>query len=378
MPIMTTIAAVAGIGSGLLSGFGQRAAIKSQNEIRKIQAKTQNAFNQAQYEIGVNQALTNHAWDMARIEQLRTVEAQTAVDQLTQGNAIIDSAIKNFELNEAALRDRFIVEEGLRAKATGMEFDYSQQKLRDDVARQTSQAMRGIRSRGLEAERQVSAADRQFQELQGSLLLDQQRDNLNYNIARAAALMEDSASKARYSARQGSGKTAKRLAMESGQRLGKLSTELDIKAKDRQLRMRLQNQFMTGELSKALGQLAIESEDQADAMAYNLKRGDADAALQQAQLQDLTIPTFGLAERQYGRELTALQVKTDSVITQASQPYRQKEYFDPIKPLPGLKPMSLSPTPIQGPSTGSILANSFLKGVSGAMTGYDAATKTFN
>ena len=116
MPVFTTLAAVAGVGSGLIKGFGAQAAADARNSVRKSQAKI--ASNRAEYEYEINnrRADSQWAWDMARTSQLRSVEAQNQFDSLTRGSQLIDSAIENFEINSAALRDRYGTEEALRAK----------------------------------------------------------------------------------------------------------------------------------------------------------------------------------------------------------------------------------------------------------------------
>ena len=378
MGVLTAVSAGTAILGGIFGGLGQQANAREQNKIQKLQYKNQKAYAEAQYEIEKKRAEQQWAWDMARTEQLRSVEAQTAVDAATRGALVIDSAIENYELNKGALRDQFIVQERLRAEATGMEFDYGQQKLNADVARQTAQYMRSIQQRGLQASVLTSQTERQGEELQQSLLLDQQMDYLSYNTQKAAALLKDSGAKARYSARQGSGATSKRLAMEAGQRLGRIAVELDYKRRDRANKMAMFNKTMTGEVANQLGAYALQAEDEANAMQYTLDRYGANSKLQRQQLEKLTIPTFALGERQYGRELKALEVKTSGTIAQAQQPYRQKEYMDPVKPIAGLRPQMLAPIPTQGPSNMSILGGSLMAGVQGAMSAYDPKTKTFN
>lgn len=375
--LVTAVAAGTQAIGSLLGGLGQQANARTQNRINDAKYKTQKAISNAQYEIEKSRAAQQWAWDMARTEQLRQVEAQTAVDVAERGALVIDSAIENYEINEGALRDQYVVQERLRAEATGMEFDYSQQKLNDDIARQTAAYMRSIQQRGLQAAITTSQAERQAEELQQSLLLDQQKDYLTYNVQKAAALLKDSGAKARYSARQGGGVTSKRLAMESGQKLGRLAVELEYKSRDRANRLAMLNKSMTGEVANQLGTYALQAEDDANAMQYSIDRFGANSILQRNQLENLTIPTFALGERQYGRELRSLEVQTNSTIAQAQQPYRQKEYMDPVKPIAGLRPSTLPPIPIAGPSTMSVIGSSLMAGIQGAMSGYDATTKTF-
>ena len=53
-------------------------------------------------------------------------------------------------------------------------------------------------------------------------------------------------------------------------------------------------------------------------------------AAYQNQLEKLTMPSFDLAQRQYGRELRSLQLQTNQAFQRGTSTYRQKEYMDPI------------------------------------------------
>ena len=377
MAIFTTLAAVAGVGSGLMKGFGAQAAADARNSVRKSQAKI--ASNRADYEFELNnrRADAQWAWDMARTSQLRSVEAQNQIDSLTRGNQLISSAIENFQINSAALQDRFGFEESLRAKQAGLSFGYNMNKLAADAAIQVASYMKQVQVRGNQARNLVTQTERQSQELQQSLLLDQRRDYLNYNVQKLAAALADSKTKSTLYARQGSGKTSKRLAMEAGQKLGKLMVEMDIKRTDRRVKTALFNKYMNGEVSGQLGQYALQSEQDIQQATYTVNRYKANTQFEIDKMRELTIPSFALAARQGNREMQSLALQTKSTIQQAMQPYRQKEYFDPRKPISGLSPLNIQPNLEQGPSTGSILAGALLNGVSGAMSGYDAKTKTF-
>lgn len=378
MPVLTTMSASVGFGSSLLSGFGAQAATRERNKMRQFQADMASDRAENEYIINAETADTQWFWDMARTSQLRQVEAQNELDSLTRGSQLIDSAIENFQINSEALQDRFGVEEGLRAKQAGLSFGYNTDKLAANAGIQVASYMRQVKARGLQSRATVSQTERQSQELQQSLLVDQQRDYLNYNVQKLAAALNDSKSKATYSARQGSGATSKRLAMEAGQKLGKLAVEMDIKRSDRGVKTALFNKYMNSEVSNQLGQYAIQSEQDIAQAQYTNNRYRADSQLEIDQMRELTIPSFELSARQGNREMRSLGLQTKATIQQAMQPYRQKEYLDPRKPIRGLKPLTIQPNLEQEKSTGSILAGALLSGVQGAMAGYDAKTNTFN
>ena len=71
---------------------------------------------------------TQYAWDRARTAQLRVVEAQNALDQANYGTTLIGNAIENYEINQGALRDQFVVQEALRGTQVALEQGYTQNK----------------------------------------------------------------------------------------------------------------------------------------------------------------------------------------------------------------------------------------------------------
>jgi hypothetical protein len=167
--------------------------------------------------------------------------------------------------------------------------------------------------------------------------------------------------------RQGGGKTAQRLASEAGKQLGRAYGELVVKSQDRGLRMSLMNRTMNDDVAKQLGQVALQTQDAVERMKYSNQRYQADYNTAKEQMDKLTIPSFGLADRQYGRELESLRLQTQQVVDQASQPFREQVYFDPLEPIKGLKPEMISPTLAAGPSWGGVIGNSILGGIQGAM-----------
>jgi hypothetical protein len=107
-----------------------------------------------------------------------------------------------------------------------------------------------------------------------------------------------------------------------------------------------------------MAKLAVKMQDSAQGLQYSLNRYGADSQYAKDQMDKLTIPTFDLSSRQYGRELESLQVKTQSEFDNAQQPYREQEFFDPQAPIQGLAPRYSAPTNTPTVGMGSILANS--------------------
>ena len=57
-----------------------------------------------------------------------------------------------------------------------------------------------------------------------------------------------------------------------------------------------------------------------------------------------------------------------NTIDGASTPYQEAIIFDPLEPIAGLKPEKGIATKVAKPGWGSILANSFVQGASGALS----------
>jgi hypothetical protein len=110
------------------------------------------------------------------------------------------------------------------------------------------------------------------------------------------------------------------------------------------------------EMAKRMALQAIEVQDYVQRSQYALNRYGADSRLAQSQLEELTIPTFGLGQRQYKRELEGLQLQTREQFDSASTPYRRQEFFDPLSPIAGLPPTVQKPRKASEVGTGSVMA----------------------
>jgi hypothetical protein len=115
-------------------------------------------------------------------------------------------------------------------------------------------------------------------------------------------------------------------------------------------------------------------QDEAERIKYTNARYASDYGVAKSQMASLTIPSFQLAEKQYGRELKSLQLQTRQAFDEATTKYREQTFFDPLKPVAGLRPMYIAPTAIAGPSAGSVIGNAILSGVSTAASFSDPKT----
>ena len=370
-PIVTVAGAALGLGGEIFKGLGQRAAAAEQNSINAAKFKANQARAQAEYDIANMQQKAQWYWKQAEVAQLRSVEAQNAVDQAEYGSELINNAVRNLNINTGALYDRFVTEENLRGKQVDLTYNYEQAKLADSTNREVASYMNQVNQQAMASRLQVSQAERGAAELQNNLMIEEQQDYLTYNIKRLEAIASDANVRARTGVRQGMGATSQRLALEAGQNLGKLYGELEIKKRDRQNKMTMMSKYMTGELANQLGQFALQTEETADRLKYSNDRYKANYGLAKDQLKGLTMPSFELAGNQYKRELQSLQLQTDGQFQAASKDYRQREFMDPLKPVKGMRPSVIPSTPVKGPSIGSIVANGVMSGLSGALKGYE-------
>jgi hypothetical protein len=358
-----------GAGSSLIKGFGQNAAVDAANKAAKSSARLQTAQAMAGFQLGELQNQTQYAWDRARTAQLRVVEAQNALDQANYGTTLIGNAIENYEINQGALRDQFVVQEALRGTQVALEQGYTQNKLAADTSNQVGQYMRGIRDNALQQTLLEQQQTNQVQELLGSLALDEQKDGLEWQLRKLEAIEADAATKAKTYVRQGGGNTAKRLSMQAANNLGRIYGELAIKSNARDQKLRLLSTSIKTEGASQMGRLALASQDSAQRIAYSQSRFNADSNLSLNQLEKLTMPSFDLSQRQYGRELRSLQLQTNQAFQKGTNTYRQKEYMDPIAPMKGIAPMAVMPTMQQKQSGFSMFGGAVMAGAKGALSG---------
>jgi hypothetical protein len=359
-------------------------------------AKEQYKFDTEQYNLANKVANLQWEWDKARINQLREVEGQKAIDQANYGSMVIANATTNLAINQDALRDRFITEERLRAEQVGMEYDNAQMKMESDYRYQSTQ----LAIEQLEQSRQflnqfnllsnqASSTLQKYEndsaDLMASLTLDEARDSLGYQLQRIAAMEQDGRIAALASAQQGGGVTAQRLAINVAQAAGRTYGELAQKSQGRELKVAMINGAMRNSVNSELARFALQAQDQIDRGDYSSQKAQRDQAFMsdsyrrdsanQANIFDkLTIPTFELGQRQYGRELQSLQIQTEGKLYEATMPYRQAPYLDPLEPVPGVKPRLSTVGSAAGVSTFGAIGSAIAQGFSTANSWQQAAT----
>lgn len=356
MPLIELLA------SAGLSAVSQIAGAANENEsarrINKLEAeeaKRQQARLDAEYKIQQNQQVAQYLWDVARTAQLRKVEAENELDTTRTGARIIESAANSLRLNGQALYDKFVTEESLRATEVGISYGHGQDKLSADTMFQVSQFLTETNARVAAGSLLASQADRTRTELVGQIAAEGQRDLMEWQMAQVAAIAQSAQAGARAAEAQGGGVTAQRLALDALQALGRQYEKVQLGLQDRQTRLGLAG-MMDDETAQRMAIQAIEIDDYARRSQYALNRYGADSRLAQRQLQELTMPTFDLGQRQYRRELEGLQLQAGEQFDSAQTPYRRQEFFDPLRPIAGLPPMVSKPKSVSEVGMGSVLA----------------------
>ena len=354
------------VGQSIFGSMSQQSAADAQNAEQERIAKAQFKRAEQEWQIQNKRDQTQWLWDRARIEQLRFNEKQTALDQASYGAKLISAATENLAINSQALYDKFVVEEQLRGTQVGLDYQYTTDKLAADSSEAIRQYMQNINQTALQSNATVAKLTTDTQELLASLALEEQRDYLGWQINLLSAAAKDSEAKAVASARKGGSNTSRKLAVQAAQQLGRTWAELDQRATSRDVKLGILNSTMKNDVSRQLGQYALTMQDETEKIKYTNLRYVSDYGLAKSQMESLTIPSFQLAENQYGREIKSLQLQTRQAFDEATTKYREQTFFDPLKPVAGLRPKYIAPTAIAGPSTASVIGNAFISGIQGA------------
>jgi hypothetical protein len=368
MAFWAAAGAILGLGQGILGGMQQQQAAKEANKLAEQMAKKQYRRAMKEWRIDWWDKKSNWLWQTAQTEAMRFAERQKESDHNWRSQKLIESAMQNLEVNTQAIRDKFITEEKLRATQVGMEYGYKMDQLASTAGETVRQYMAGIRDTALQSMQLVNQTEREGQALVSSLVFEQQKDQLQWEMGQIAAVIDGAQVAATASARTGGSATADRLAVNVAQKLGQAWGQMELQSRDRQARLGLMNTAMRGETAVQLGRMALQMQDQSEKIRYTNNRYAADTAYETGVFRDLTIPSFELAGRQGAREMKSLQIQTQGIINEASMPYRKSIIFDPIKPIKGLRPEYMAPTKVYEPSTAGMIGSAFVNGVQGAIS----------
>ena len=359
---------VAGIATSIFGGNQQKDAAREQNDLAEERAKAQFERAEKEWKIDYETRQANYLWDVAKLEAQKFTERQAKADYEQRQSQLIDSAMQNLQVNSQATLDRFITEEMLRGKQANLELAYEQATLANNSNEQLRQYMNAIKDRGLQAQALVQQTQTEAQQLQTDVVLGFQQESLERDIQNVAAVVGAASARAVASQRQGGSSSSRRLALNGIQELGRTYGLLENRNRDRTARVGLLNSSMQGERATELGRYALASQDATNRMKYTSNKYNLDASYNLDVFKDLTRPSFDLANRQGKRELESLYIQTKGRINEASQPFRESIWFDPIAPIAGLKPEYEAPTKVYEPSGFDIGLNALSAGINGAMS----------
>lgn len=433
MALGAIIGAVLGIGSSILNSQAQEAASSAQYAEAERQARARYDRDVKEWELANLVAETQWWWDQARVEQLRFNERQKASDYAGYQGAMIGAAANQLttridglrtglasQLIGLQLRDssriagigieaggqisevssRLMVENQTETARAALDYSSKMQALTIETLEAARQYLVQSEQQALEADQMVGKLGKETDEIVQSLVLEEQRDYLGWQLNKIAALSASSQAGNAAIVRQGGGNTSKLLMAEAAKQLGRRWGELEVQAKSRQSKLGLLNKTMNDEVAMQMGKYALSIQDMADRTAYAISRGDNERMTLSDTLTKLTIP--GLAMR---GQLASVQMQNiyssaasrinitaadnaaavgnayadyigakagayadfGSAVASYSKPYRQEEYFDPLKPIPGLKPEYIGPTQPSGGNAVFTIGNAILSGAQGAM-----------
>lgn len=366
-PIGAVIGAVAGIGSSIFGAASSKSQADAQYKEAERQAKQRFRRDVQEWRLSNLASTTQWWWDKARVEQLRFNERQKAADYRAYQSQMLGAASQQLSARIGEITSRAAMEQNSEFAKASIDYPYRMQALTIDTLETTRQYLNQINQTALESAQTTNKLTKDTDELVQSLVLDEQRDYLGWQLNKIAALVEDSKAGARGADRQGGGQTGKLLMMQAAKQLGQRWGELEVNATSRKVRLGLLNSAIKGEYAQQMGRYALSMQDMTERAASTLKRSNNEATMLNETMSKLTIPSFGWRAQTYGAQMASAQADYNSSVVSLSKPYREEVFFDPLKPIKGLKPQYIGPTQ---PSTGNLgftIANSILGGVQGAM-----------
>ena len=367
-PWVAVATAAVGFGTSLFGGSQQKSASRAANKLAEEQAEARFERAEKEWEIDYMSKTANYMLDTAKLEAQKFTERQSKSDYEWQQGKLIDSALKNLAVNEAALTDKFGVEETLRATQEGMSLAYTQAGLGADTSEQLRQYMTRIQDNALKSQQLVQQGDTQAQALQEEIVLGYQQETLERDIQTVAAVVGAATDRAYATTRQGGSNSSQRFALNKIQELGRTYGLMENRNRQRQGKLSNLNSQLKGERATEMGRYALQMSDAAQGMKYSSNKYNRDSRYNLDVFQNLTMPSFELANRQGGRELESLYIQTEGKINQASMPFRESIWFDPIAPIAGLKPEYMAPTKVYEPSGLDLGLNALGAGINGAMS----------
>ena len=365
----TAIGTLFGIGSSIYSGNQQADAAREANELAELQNEQRFQRSLKEWDIDYDTRRANWMLDVAKQEAAKFTERQAKSDYEWKQSKLIDSALKNLEINSRTVFDKFGAEENLRFEQEGLSLQYKQSQLTGETAQALQDYVLRIAGTSLKSSQLVSSSESEAKKLQEELVLGFQKEGLERDIQTVASVVGAASARAKASTRQGGSSSSQRLALNDIQALGRTYGLMQNRNNARRTNLSTLNAQLKGERSIELGRYSQEIARYAQGMKYQTEKYGRDSQYNLDVFRQLTIPSFEIASRQGGRELEALYLQTEGRINEASMPFRESIWFDPIEPIKGLKPEKYAPTKIYEPSGLDIGINALSAGINGAMGG---------
>lgn len=367
-PWAAVIGAVTGIGSAVIGGNSAKDAASEANELAEKQAEQRFERAEKEWEIDYYTRSANWMLDVAKQEAEKFVERQAKSDYEWRQGKLIDSALKNLDVNEQAILDKFGREEDLRGRQERMNLAYTMSGLAADTGDALRQYMTRIQDNTLQSKQLVQQGDTQSQALQQEIVLGYQTETLERDMQTVAAAVGAAQTRAATVSRQGGSSSSQRAALNNIQALGRTYGQMQVRNNTRKAKLQTLNSQLKGERATELGRFALQMEDSIKGMQFRKDKYGRDAQYNLDVFKDLTMPSFEMASRQGQREMYSLYIQTEGKINEASMPFREAIWFDPIEPIKGLKPEFYAPTKVYEPSGLDIGLNALGAGINGAMS----------
>lgn len=367
MVLGAIIGGVLGIGSSIFGSASQSSAADKQYREAEKQARARYERDVEEWELANKVNTAQWWWDKARVEQLRFNERQKAADAKAYQAALIKAASGQLGTRIKEINARAALEQNSEFAKAATEYPYRMQSLTIETLEATRQYLNQVNQQVLQADQLSNRATKESSELVQSLVLEERRDKLGWELNKIQSLLEDSKTGARAVDRQGGGNTSKLLMMQAAKQLGRTWGELENQATSRRVRLGLLNSTLKGEYAKQLGIYALGIQDSAERALFSIGRSKNEEALLSGTMKALTIPAFGWRERVYAAQRDSARADFASTAASVKRPYREEVFFDPLKPVPSLKPKYFGPTQPSRPSLGMTIGNAILGGVNGAM-----------
>lgn len=361
------LGAAVGAATGLIGGNQKAEAARDQNDAAEKQAEQRFERANKEWKIDYEQRLSNYAWKVAETEALRFIDRQKKSDYEQRQGQIIDSAMRNLEVNQRALNDKFVVSEGLRRQQEELSLSNTMNTLAIESNERVRQYMTAIQQKGLEADTLLKQTQTEGQALQTDIVNGYAEEAMKRDTDSVAALVASSVDRSKALVRSGGSGSAHRLSLNALQKLGRSYGEVRQRNQNRQTKLGIFNSSMQGEVASRMGQFALAMADSAERLKFTNDKYAQDAGNTLDVFQQLTIPTFDLASRQGERELESLYIGTEARINEASMPFRESIIFDPLEPIAGLKPDYYAPTKVYESSGLDVALGAVQGGVQGAM-----------